>query len=235
MIHPQIEKLLIVQSKDIALQKLQQEIERIPKERAKIEGLIDEEKASIETAKSDLNAKEVERKDLDSQINLKESDIAKFKTQQLEVKKNEEYRALTHQIEQAQNEISDLEEKEIEIMYSIDEAKVAFEQAKAEIDERIDQQSKQLAELDSRLKQLKADVQEAEANFLESREPVNQDALEVYDRTKTQLKRPPYISAIEVQNCSGCHLRVSNEVQSLVSSGEEIVSCDQCPRIVYKT
>ena len=155
MIHPQIEKLLIVQSKDITLQKLQQEIERIPKERAKIEGLIDEEKASIETAKSDLNAKEVERNDLDSQIKLKESDIAKFKTQQLEVKKNEEYRALTHQIEQAQNDISDLEEKEIEIMYSIDEAKVAFEQAKAEIDERIDQQSKQLSELESRLKQLK--------------------------------------------------------------------------------
>ena len=143
MIHPQIEKLLIVQSKDIALQKLQQEIDRIPKERAKIEGLIDEEKASIETAKSNLNAKEVERKDLDSQINLKESDIAKFKTQQLEVKKNEEYRALTHQIEQAQGDISDLEEKEIEIMYSIDEAKVAFEQAKTEIDERIDQQAKQ--------------------------------------------------------------------------------------------
>ena len=235
MIHPQIEKLLIVQAKDLALQKLQQEMERIPRERAKIESLIDEEKGSIESAKSELNAKEVERNDLDSQIKLKESDIAKFKTQQLEVKKNEEYRALTHQIEQAQNEISDLEEKEIEIMYSIDEAKVAFEQAKAEIDERIDQQSKQLAELDSRLKQLKADVQEAEANFLESREPVNQDALEVYDRTKTQVKRPPYISAIEVQNCSGCHLRVSNEVQSLVSSGEEIVSCDQCPRIVYKT
>ena len=115
MIHPQIEKLLIVQSKDIALQKLQQEIERIPKERVKIGGLIAEEKASIETAKSDLNAKEVERNDLDSQIKLKESDIAKFKTQQLEVKKNEEYRALTHQIEQAQKDISDLEEKEIEL------------------------------------------------------------------------------------------------------------------------
>lgn len=235
MIHPQIEKLLIVQSKDIALQKLQQEIERIPKERVKIEGLIVEEKASIETAKSDLNAKEVERNDLDSQIKLKESDIAKFKTQQLEVKKNEEYRALTHQIEQAQKDISDLEEKEIEIMYSIDEAKVAFEQAKAEIDERIDQQSKQLTELESRLTQLKSDVQVAEANYLESREPVKQDALEIYDRTKTQVKRPPYISTIEVQNCSGCHLRVSNEVQGLVISGEEIVTCDQCPRIVYKT
>ena len=235
MIHPQIEKLLIVQSKDIALQKLQQEIDRIPKERVKIEGLISEEKASIETAKSDLNAKEVERNDLDSRIKLKESDIAKFKTQQLEVKKNEEYRALTHQIEQAQKDISDFEEKEIKIMYSIDEAKVAFKQAKAEIDKRIDQQSNQLSELESRLKQLKSDVQVAETNYLESRELVNQDALEVYDRTKTQVKRLPYISAIEVQNCSGCHLRVSNEEQGLVLSGGEIVTCDQCPRIVYKT
>ena len=234
MIHPQIEKLLIVQSKDIALQKLQQEIERIPKERAKIEDLIEEENASIEKAKSDLNVKEVERNDLDSQIKLRESDIAKFKTQQLEVKKNEEYRALTHQIDQALKEISELEVKEIEIMYSIDEDKVTFEQAKAEIDKRIDQQTKKLTELESRLKQLKSDVHLAEANYFKSREPVNQETLEVYDRTKTQVKRPPYISAIEIQNCSGCHLRVSNEVLGLVLSGEEIATCDQCPRIVYK-
>ena len=234
MIHPQIEKLLIVQTKDLALQKLQQGIERIPRERAKIEGLIDEEKASIESAKSDLNAKEVERNDLDSQIKVKESDIAKFKTQQLEVKKNEEYRALTQQIEQAESDISQLEEKEIEIMYSIDEAKISFEQAKAEIDQRIAQQSKQLIELEARLKQLNAEVQSAEADYSQSRESVDPEALEIYDRTKSQVKRPPYISAIEAQNCCGCHLRVSNEVQGLVISGEEIIACDQCPRIVYK-
>ena len=87
MINPQIEKLLIVQTKDILLQKLQHEIERIPKERAKIESLISEERASIETAKSDLNTKEILRNDLDTQIQLKEADIKKFKTQQLEVKK----------------------------------------------------------------------------------------------------------------------------------------------------
>ena len=193
MIHPQIEKLIIVQAKDLALQKLLLEIERIPKDRTKIQGLIEEEKASIESAKSELNAKEVERNDLDSQIKAKESDIAKFKTQQLEVKKNDEYRALTHQIEQAQTDISQLEEKEIEIMYSIDEAKISFEEAKTEIDERIAHQSKQLTELETRLKQLNADVQSAEDNYTQSRESVDQEALEIYDRTKLQTKRPPYI------------------------------------------
>ena len=196
MTHPQIEKLLILQSKDITLQKLQQEIERIPKERVKIEGLINEEKASIETAKSELNAKEVERNDLDCQIKLKESDIAKFKTQQLEVKKNDEYRALTHQIEQAQNDISHLEENEIKIMYAIDEAKDAFEQAKTEIDIRINKQSKQLIELDSRLKQIKSEVQLAEEDYFKSREPLDRNALETYDRIRTQLARPPYICTI---------------------------------------
>ena len=84
------------------------------------------------------------------------------------------------------------------------------------------------------MKQLNTDAQSAEADYLESREAIDPEALEIYDRTKTQVKRPPYISAIETQNCTGCHLRVSNEVQGLVISGEEITTCDQCPRIVYK-
>lgn len=235
MIHPQIEKLIIVQAKDLFFQKLQQELDRIPSERAKIERLIEEEKASIELAKSELNAKEVERNDLDSQIKGKESDTAKFKTQQLEVKKNEEYRALTHQIEQAQNDISELEEKEIAIMYSIDDAKVSFEKAKADIDMRIARQNEQLSQLESRLKQLKEEVGLAEAVYLEARSAVEAEALEIYGRTKAQTKRPPYIASIEVQNCSGCHLRVSNDVLGSAISGEEIIACDQCARIVYKT
>ena len=235
MIHPQIQKLLIVQKSDLALQKVLQEIERIPNDRARIEKLINEEKVSLESAKGELNAKEVERNDLDSQIKVKESDIAKFKTQQLEVKKNDEYRALTQQIEQAQGDISKLEEQEIKIMYSIDEAKISFEQEKDKIDQAITVQTKQLSELEARLNKLKNDVQSAELEYINARQTVNQSALETYDRTKSQIKRPPYISAIEVQNCAGCHLRVSNDVLGLAIAGEEIVACDQCARIVYKT
>ena len=172
---------------------------------------------------------------MDSQIKVKESDIAKFKTQQLEVKKNDEYRALTQQIEQAQGDISKLEEQEIKIMYSIDEAKISFEQEKDKIDQAITVQTKQLSELEARLNKLNNDVQSAELEYINARQTVNQSALETYDRTKSQIKRPPYISAIEVQNCAGCHLRVSNDVLGLAIAGEEIVACDQCARIVYKT
>lgn len=235
MIQPKIEKLLIVQSKDVALQKIKQQIEQIPKERVKIKGLIEQQKASIEVAKSELNAKEVEKNNLDSQIKLKESNIEKFKMQQLEVKRNEEYKALNCQIEQAQNEISELENNEIEIMYSIDEAKITFEEEVIKINSLIDQNLKHLTEIETRIEQLNDDHEEAKVNYLESRKLVDSDSLAIYDITKTQVKRPPYISAIEAQNCSGCHLRVSNDVLGIAISGEEIIACDQCARIIYKT
>ena len=59
-------------------------------------------------------------------MKAKEADIERFKNQQLEVKKNEEYRALNLQIEQAESDISAFEEKEIELMYAIDAAREAI-------------------------------------------------------------------------------------------------------------
>ena len=107
---PQIEKLLIVQDRDVAVQKIEQELARIPQERSALEGHITAEEANIESASYALKEKEVERSELDTEIKTKEEAIARFRTQQLEVKKNDEYRALTHQIAQTEQEISDFEE-----------------------------------------------------------------------------------------------------------------------------
>ncbi len=50
----------------------------------------------------------------------------KYRTQQLSVKKNDEYQALGHEIEDVQKQIDELEGKELEVMYAIDEAKKRF-------------------------------------------------------------------------------------------------------------
>ena len=57
MLNPIIEKLLVLQEKDLILQKVLSEIERIPQERALLENLIKKEEEAIELAKSDLSAK----------------------------------------------------------------------------------------------------------------------------------------------------------------------------------
>jgi predicted nucleic acid-binding Zn-ribbon protein len=233
MSNPQIEKLLIVQDRDIAVQKIEQELARIPQERRAIETLISTEAANIEAASHALKQKEVARHELDIEVQAKESAIARFRTQQLEVKKNDEYRALTHQIEQSVQDVSDLEEREIELMLQIDTTREAFNAEKAIIDARIVEQKKQIALLGEREGNLQASIDEAKAAVDQARGAAEENFLGHYDRVKKLCKRPPYVARIEAQKCVGCHLRVSNEVSHAATQSGEPHFCDQCARMVY--
>jgi predicted nucleic acid-binding Zn-ribbon protein len=230
---PQIEKLLIVQDRDVAVQKIEQELARIPQERGALEGHITAEEANIEAASHALKEKEVERSELDTEIKSKEEAIARFRTQQLEVKKNDEYRALTHQIEQTEQEISDLEERGIELLLEIDETSETFQEEKATIDARIVEEKNQISLLSEREVNLKASIDEAKAAVETARSVVDENYLSHYDRVKKLSKRPPYVVRIEAHKCGGCHLRVSNEVNGSALVAGEPHFCDQCARMVY--
>ena len=233
MADPQIEKLLIVQHRDVSLQKIEQDLARIPIERGMVETEIAAEEANIEAVRQSLISKEVERKDLDVEVQSKEGALLRFRTQQSEVKKNDEYQALTHQIEQTEAEISSLEEREIELMLDIDVAKEEFEAEKAKIQVRIEAQRKEIDLLTEREKNLEASVDQARAEVTESRVDVDATYLEQYDRVKKMVKRAPYLAPIEAHKCGGCHLRVSNEVSRGALDAGEPHFCDQCARMVY--
>ena len=233
MADPQIEKLLIVQDRDVALQRIEQELTRIPQERAKIEALIEEEKNNIEAASQSLKENEVQRSELDTEVKAKEGDVNRFKNQQLQVKKNDEYRALTHQIEQAEADIATLEEREIELMLAIDSAREAYNKDKAVIDERIKVQLEEITTLGKREENLKASIDAAKNALDESRTVIEASYIEHYDRVKQLTKRAPYLSPIVDHKCGGCHLRVSNEVSRGAMDAGEPHFCDQCARMVY--
>ncbi|MGZ0654448.1 zinc ribbon domain-containing protein [Coraliomargarita sp. W4R53] len=233
MSDPQIEKLLIVQDRDVAVQKIEQELERIPQERSALEAHITAEQTNIEAASQALKEKEVARNEIDSEVKAKESAIARFLTQQVEVKKNDEYRALTAQIKQSEKEIAELEERQIELMLEIDTTREAFEAEKATIEARIVEQQQQIVELGEREKNLKTAVKEANVELDAARSAAEENYLGHYDRVKKLCKRPPYVALIEAHKCGGCHLRVSNEVSSGALLSGEPHFCDQCARIVY--
>lgn len=230
---PQIEKLLIVQDRDMALQKIEQELSRIPQERALLDGKIRAEEANVESARQALKEKEVQRNELDTEVKAKEAEVQRFQTQQLQVKKNDEYRALTHQIEQAKTDISDLEEREIELMLEIDSVSEVFEKDQKEIEARIEDQRRHIELLGEKEKNLKASVDQAKADLSSSREGIDESFIGHYDRVRKLVKRAPYVARIESHNCSRCHLRVSNEISRDALNHGEVHFCDQCSCIVY--
>ena len=233
MVDPQIEKILIVQHHDMALLKIEEELSRLPKEQEALEVTIEKGNAKIEEARQSLLSKELMCKELDTEIKSKENELLRFRTQQIEVKKNDEYKALSNQIEQTEANISSLEEQEIELMLDIDSAKEEFEQVKTEIKGRIQELRNEINLLNERKIVLAASLESARAKVTKSRIDIDTNYLEQYDRIKKMMKRAPYVVQIEAHKCSGCHLKVSNEVMRGVRNANTPQFCDQCARMVY--
>src|SRR3954463_3625377 len=118
-----IGKLLELQERDSRRLLLEHQLKSVPREIAAVEARIAAEKAAIEAAKAEWHALESKKKLLEIDIKSAEEKVAKYKTQQMQVRKNDEYQALTHEIATTTEAIGVLEEQEIGVMLNIDEAK----------------------------------------------------------------------------------------------------------------
>lgn len=233
---PALEKLLILQDRDAKRIGLEAQLKATPRDIAAVEQKIAAEKAAIETARLEVRGLESKKKLLETEIGSAEEKLAKYKTQQSQVRKNEEYQALGHEIETTQAAIGGLEEQELQVMYGIDEAKKKFAAAEAELKANISGHEGRIRGLKEREASLAAELAAVQAEVATARAPVEAPALRVYDRIAA--RQMPVVVPIHGSKCGGCHLKVSGEVESLArgktgDGAAQLATCDQCGRIVY--
>ena len=130
---PVLEKVLILQERDAKRLGLEAQLKAVPRDILAVEQKIAAEQAAIDGARQELMSLETKKKLLETEIGSAESKLAKYRTQQSQVRKNDEYQALGHEIDTTTGSIGGLEEQELEVMYGIDEAKKRFAAAEAEL------------------------------------------------------------------------------------------------------
>ncbi|MBL9201432.1 MAG: hypothetical protein JNL39_13060 [Opitutaceae bacterium] len=236
MITPAIQALLILQDRDTKRLGLEAQLKQVPADIARVEAKIAAEKAAIDAAKHELNSLEVRKKSLENDIGSAEAKLGKYKTQQSLVKKNDEFKALGHEIETTEKAIGDLEGQELEVMYAIDEAKKKFAAAEAELKANIAGHEGRIRTLRERETSLATELKAAQAEVATARAPVELLKIRLYDRVAA--RNMPAVVAIRDSKCGGCHLKVSSEVESAArGKGTDPLAppptCDQCGRIVY--
>jgi uncharacterized protein len=232
MVAISLDKLLVLQERDSKRLAFEQQLNGVPREIAAVEARIAAEKAAIEAAKAEWHGLESKKKQLELEIGSAEEKIAKYRTQQSQVRKNDEYQALTHEIETAQTAIGTLEEQEIGIMLLIDEARKRFAAAEAELKKNITGHEAKIRTLHERGKNLLTDVKAAQETVAAARLEVPAPQLKIYDRIATKPGHPVCVP-VTAARCGGCHLKVSANVEMEARKLEEVTTCDQCGRVVY--
>jgi len=151
---PEIQNLIELQRADREILRLKEEVAALPKRVAAIEERLAGTKVGLEKAKTAVKADEAARRKYETAILDSQQKISKYRDQSLEVKTNEQYKALMHEIQFAEQEIRANEDKILELMVNAEAREKDVKAAEAE---------------------LKAETKEIEKEKIEARERTAED------------------------------------------------------------
>lgn len=227
-----ISDLLKLQETDLRIRKLTTRQEMVPIEIQKIEREIETEKVKLRKKKDGGLSTDLETKKVESEIMAQKDEIDRLQKQSVMVKKNDEYRALIKEIDNANKKISDLETRELELMDMKDnfkktwkgEEKVAKDQENTLVEEKED-----LEELEGRLK---LEIEKVKSGRIEFCDQVDEELLELYNRLLNKGVGQPLAEVVDSLNCGNCHLRLTPQTINSARKSLE-VQCENCSHLLY--
>lgn len=229
-----IEKLLTLQDRDRRLLRVKEQLARVAPERQMLQEKAAGAKSGLDTAKTRLKQNESDRKRLELDVEAKKQQIEKYSLQQFQTKKNEEYRALAHEIETCRGAIGGLEDQQLELMEQAEALQKQVGAANRETEEAVKATESQLKELAGREETLKAELAELEANRDQLTAGVEDPILQRYERL-LRSKGDSVVVGIQHGVCGGCHMKFPMQLVVACQAARELVTCPNCGRILYYT
>ena len=225
-------RLVALQEKDRKAMELRAELARVPEEKRNRERQLEEGAARLRTFKGRLVELEVKRKQLEVEVSAKREKIQRYKGQQLQTRKNEEYAALGHEIEIEEKKIQELEDAELELMEEAENLAPRIKEAEGQHEVEVENIRKSLVLLDERMGVLSKRLEELRLEREKASYGIPEDVLEVYERL-FQSKKGAAIVPLEHGICTGCHMKVPQQVVLDATACRSLVNCPNCGRLVF--
>jgi uncharacterized protein len=229
---PEIEQLLLLQDRDRKIRLLRQEQKSAPLERKALEDRLASTQAQVEVVRVKAKEIEVERKKLENEAQTVRERIAKYQAQKFQTRKNDEFQALSHEIERGEKDIQSIEDRELDIMEAAEKQKAVIGEAEKQFAAVKGQFDRQTADIDQKIKAIADQLADVESDRTKLVAAVDEDLRDTYERL-IRSKNGEAVVGLQHDVCSGCHMKVTPTTSSKCRSRKEIVHCENCGRILY--
>ena len=227
---PEIEHLISLQHTDREIQRLKNEIAELPKRVAVIEQKLAGTKAVLEKAKAAVKNDDAARRKYETSITDLRQKISKYRDQSLEVKTNDQYKALMHEIQFAEQEIGSNEDRILELMVNAEAREKEVKAAEAELKEETADIEREKNVAREQTAKDEKELVEWTAKREAARGAVDPDMLRHFDRVSKF--RGSGIAEARDQKCLGCSVLLRPQTYNEIRSGK-LIYCDSCQRILY--
>ncbi|RLT10995.1 MAG: nucleic acid-binding protein [Planctomycetota bacterium] len=190
----------------------------------KVDGL-DKAKKEMTQIKVAKGLKEVQRKSLLAKID-------DYSTKLMNVKKNEEYKAIQNEIALVKSQLNKVDDEIIDYEIDLEERDAAFklldmDLKKAELELANFQKQSSDAKLGEEAK-----LEELANSLLNAEAVINPDIREQYQRVIRQ-RGPEAMAVVEAGACMGCNMSITSQMLNDLINCDTLVFCRSCGRILY--
>jgi predicted nucleic acid-binding Zn-ribbon protein len=223
-----------VQSVDLRLNDVRARLATFPRKLADLDARIAAARGEVDRSKAAQLATSKDRKKYELDVEQWKEKVRKYKDQTSQIKTNEAYKALQHEVQMAEAEIAKAEDRLLEQMV-----------ASEEYDRRIKASEKALKEVEEIVRGERANVETekaaAEKQFTELNAERERLAAEIpedmRDHYERIAKKHNGVSLAEVRDekCTACGMRVRPHVfqEMRRANSEQMFHCETCTRILY--
>jgi len=232
-VNEKIASLMRLQDMDKGLETFRVSLARLGPEREALRARIADLAARKEAAKTSLTDAQVQKKNLEIEIDTQDQLVRKHGAALNGIKSNDAYKALVNEIDAAKKQKIALEDQVLVLMETIEnlqkqaqEDDVAAQRNRSEFEKKIAAIEAEEAEIRTRAEGKKSE-RDAFAAAIPSADRDRYEAI--------QRGRPGYASVVPVNNmiCGGCRTTLTANTVNQAMKGKEIVACESCSRILY--
>jgi uncharacterized protein len=232
--HSAIPHLIELQRVDHLIAAVRAEIETFPKRVRDADAKLSGARTAVAAAKEGLVNSQKERKKFELDVQQWKDRAKKYRDQSGAIKTNEAYKALQHEIANAEAEVAKAEDAQLNVMMAGEEAERRVKHAEANLKEDETAVTKERKEIEAQQGEKKKVLESLLAERERALAPIPEDLRELYARIAKRHHGAGLAEARDGQ-CRGCGMRVlPHTLQELRRDpNEEIYRCESCGLILY--
>ncbi len=229
--NPDLQLLVELQELDSAIGGLSAEMQRLPKKIAEIEGQLAAHIQKREADQQALAGNQQARRKRENEIAALREKISRYRNQTPDVKTNEQYRALLHEIEFHETEIRKLEDEILAEMVASESLEKSLQESEQSLAEERSRAQREIATAEKQKQEEEKKLSEVQARRETAQQRLSADVYARYQRIAALRKVA--VTPVSDGACQSCYVRLRPQAYNDVKTNQQILVCESCARILY--
>jgi predicted nucleic acid-binding Zn-ribbon protein len=233
--HPAIPRLLDLQTVDHHIAALRSDLETYPRRIHEADLRLNESRAALAAAKEAQVNGLKQRKRFELDVEQWKERARKYRDQSGAVKTNEAYKALQHEIANAEAEMAKAEDRQLEVMMATEDVDRRVKNSEANLKQTEQSVAAERKEIETHQAAKKKELDAALAERENALAPIPEDLRDLYERIAKRHKGTA-LAQVRDGQCRGCGMRVLPHTVQLLTNDtedEEVYRCESCGLILY--